>query len=139
MDHCNGLPTITKIESPLGTDKNGYEDKRYCPNSYTYVIRMILYLEYNTRPDIYFYFNQCSWFSHNTKESHDTDVKRIYHYLQGTKDKGLVFNTPNKLVVDCYFEAYFGLWGHENPQDPICARSRTGFVVKFTNCTILWV
>ena len=22
MDHCNGLPTLTKFEAPLGTDKN---------------------------------------------------------------------------------------------------------------------
>ena len=43
---------------------------------------------------------------------------------------GLVFNPFKKLVVDCYADADFtGLWGHEDPQDPICARSRTGFVV----------
>ena len=43
-------------------------------------------------------------------------------------------------MVYCYADAYFaGLWGHENPQDPICARSRTGFVVKFSNCALLWV
>ena len=32
-----------------------------------------------------------------------------------------------------------GLCGHENTQDPICANSRTGFVVAFTNCPLLWV
>ena len=43
-------------------------------------------------------------------------------------------------MVDCYSDAYFaGLWGHENPRDPICAWSRTGFVVTFTNCPLLWV
>ena len=43
-------------------------------------------------------------------------------------------------MVDCYADADFaGLWGHEDPQDPICARSRTGFVVTFANCTLLWV
>ena len=32
--------------------------------------------------------------------------------------------------MDFYADADFaGLWGHEDPQDPICARSRTGFVV----------
>ena len=44
----------------------------------------------------------------------------MYWYLQGTKDKGLVFNPSEKLVMDCYADAYFeGLWGHENPQYPI--------------------
>ena len=67
-------------------------------------------------------------------------MKRIFRYLQVTKDNGLVFNSSMKLVVDFYAGADFaGLWGHENPQDPICARSRTGFVVTFANCPLLWV
>ena len=47
---------------------------------------------------------------------------------------------PGTLVVDCYADADFaGLWGHEDPQGPIFAKSRTGFVVTFDNCPILWV
>ena len=43
-------------------------------------------------------------------------------------------------MVDCYADEDFaGMWGHEDPQDPICARSRTGFVVTFSNCPLLWV
>ena len=67
-------------------------------------------------------------------------MKRICQYLQGTKDNGIVFNPSKKLVVDCYAAADFaGLRGNENPQEPICARSRTGFVVTFANFTLLWV
>ena len=67
-------------------------------------------------------------------------MKRICLYLQGTKDNGLVFNPSNKLVVDCYADAYFaGLWGHENPQDPICDSILTLFVVSFANFPLLWV
>ena len=67
-------------------------------------------------------------------------MKRICRYLQGTKDNGLVFNSSKKLVVDCYADAYFAeLWGHEDTQDPIFDRSRTGFVVNFANCYLLWV
>ena len=59
-------------------------------------------------------------------------MKRICRYLQGTKDNGLLFNPSKKMVVDCYSDADFaGLWGHENTEDPICASSRTGFVVTF--------
>ena len=36
--------------------------------------------------------------------------------------------------MGCSVDAYFvGLRGHENPQDPIRANSRTGFVVTFAN------
>ena len=67
-------------------------------------------------------------------------MKRICWHLQGNKDNGIVFNTHKKLVVDCYADADFaGLWVNENPQDPICARSRTGFVVTFANYHLLWL
>ena len=51
-----------------------------------------------------------------------------------------MFNPSKKLVVDCYADADFaGMWGNEDPQDLICARSRTGFVVTFANFPLLWV
>ena len=134
IEHCNRLPTPTKVEAPLGTDANGSEPNRYWPKSYNYVIGIIFYLASNTRSDISFAVYQCARFTHNTKASHETSVNRICSYLQGTKDNVIVFNPSKKLVVDCYADKDFsGPWGHENPQDPICARSRTGFVVTFAN------
>ena len=50
MENCNGLPTPTKGEAPLGTDANGSEANRDWSNSYDYVIGMMLYLVSNTRP-----------------------------------------------------------------------------------------
>ena len=94
---------------------------------------MVLYLASNTRPDISADVKQCVWFKHNTKASHKTAVKRICWYLQGTKENGLLFNPSKELVVDCYTV------GHEYPQDLICVRSTTGFVVTFANCPLLWV
>ena len=70
MEHCNGLPIPTKVEAHLGTDANVSEGNRYCPNSYDYVIGMILYLVSNTISYIYFSVNQCACFTHNTKASH---------------------------------------------------------------------
>ena len=77
MEHCNGLPTPTKVEAPLVTDMNGSEAKRDWHKSYVSVIGMILYLASNTRPDISFAVHQCAQFTKNTKASHDISVKRI--------------------------------------------------------------
>ena len=107
MEHCNGLPTPSKVDAPLGTDMNGSEAKRYWPNSYDSVIGMMLYLASNTRPDISFAFHQCDRFTHNTKASNETALKSICMYLQGTKDNGIMFNPSKKLVVDCYADADF--------------------------------
>ena len=67
MEDCNGLPTTTKVEAPIGIDVNGSEAKIDWPNSYASVIGMMLYLASNTRPDIFFAVNQCARFTHNTK------------------------------------------------------------------------
>ena len=75
--HFIGFPTPTKVEAPLGTDVNGYEAKIICPNSYSSVIGMMLCLASNTKPDISFAVHQCDRFTHNTKVSHETAVKRI--------------------------------------------------------------
>ena len=113
IEDCNGLPTLTKVEVPLIIDVNGYESNRYWPNSYASVIRVILCLASNTRPDISFAVHQCARFTHNTKASHKTAVKRICWYLQVTKYNFLVFNPSKKLVVGCYADADFvGLWVH---------------------------
>ena len=85
MEHCNWLPTPTKVEAPLGTDANGSESNIDWPNSYASVIGMMLYLASNTRPDISFAVHQCARFTHNTNVSHETAVKMICRYLQGTK------------------------------------------------------
>ena len=140
MEYYNGFSTPTKVEATLGTDVIGSEAERNRPKSYASVIGMMLYLESNTRPDIYFCVHQCAQFTHNTKASHNTAVNRIFRYLQGTQYNGLVFNPYKKLVVYCYVDADFaGLWVHENLQDPICARSRTVFVMTFSNFRLLWV
>ena len=113
MEDCNGLSTPTKVEAPLGTDLNRSEAKRDCPNSYASVIGIMLYLASYTIPDISLAVHQCARFTHNTKVSHKTAVKRICRYLLGIKENSLVFNTSKKLVVDCYTDADFaGLWGH---------------------------
>ena len=31
MDHCNGLPTPTKVDAPIGTDANGSEVREIGP------------------------------------------------------------------------------------------------------------
>ena len=140
MEHCNIFPTPTNVEAVLGIDANGYEAQRDWPNSYVSVIGIVLYLVSNKIPDISFAVHQCARFTNNPKASHETAVKSKCWYLQGTKDNGLVINTSKKLVVDCYADAYFaGPRGHANTQDHIFARSRTVFVVTFSNYLLLRV
>ena len=60
--------------------------------------------------------------------------------MQVTKTKGIDIHPTKKYNVDCYVDADFGgLWGPEDDQDSICVKSRTGFVIMFMGCPLLWI
>jgi len=66
-------------------------------------------------------------------------LKRISRYLKGTCTKGLIMRPSKTLQVDCYVDSDFaGLWLYENPQDPTCVRSRTGFLIMIGDCPAVW-
>jgi hypothetical protein len=99
-----------------------------------------MFLANNTRPDIAYATHQCARFSHSPKASHSLAIKRIVRYLQGTKDKGMIMKPKKELVVDCYVDADFaGLYGVEDSQDPLCVKSRTGYVLLLADCPLMWV
>ena len=131
---------------PLGSDKDGDPfDEEW---SYPAAVGMLLYLSSHTRPDIQFAVHQCARFTHAPKKSHAQALKRIVRYLAHTREpnaagipqaKGIIF-TPNlKEGLDCYVDAdYAGLFGHEDEQDPVSVKSRTGFVLTLFGCPVLW-
>ena len=136
MQGGNGKSTPADPKT-LGKDPHG---KPFAESwSYPSVIGMLLYLSGNSRPDIAFAVNQAARFTHDPKDSHATAVKRIVRYLIATKDRGLVFRPTFDWKVDCYVDADFcGLWGSEDPNDPIVAKSRTGYVITLAGCPLLW-
>ena len=70
--------------------------------------------------------------SHAPRHSHAVAVKRIAHYLKGVLDaeQGLQFNVSENFNLDLYVDADFaGLWTYEDEQDPVCVKSRTGYVI----------
>jgi hypothetical protein len=124
-------------QAPLPRDVDG-EPATGCFN-YPSIIGMLHYLNH-TRPDCAFAIHQCARYTFEPKKSHEEAVKRIGRYLKGTMDKGLILDPSDDLTIDCYPDADFaGLWGHEHPQDPHCARSRTGYVITLAGCPVMWV
>ena len=137
MEDCNATSTPATTV-PLGLDKDGEPfDEKW---EYASVIGMLMYLANNSRPDIAFAVNQCARFTHQPKQSHAGGVKRILRYLKGTMDKGMYLQPTKDLSLDCHVDADFaGLYGFEHDQDPICVKSRTGYLITFMNCPLLWV
>ena len=122
----------------LGKDKDGPAFKETW--NYRSVVGMLLYLAGNSRPDIAFAVHQAARFSHDPRQSHAVAVKKIVRYLKGTRDKGMKFKPTDDWRIDCHVDADFcGLWGSENPEDPIVSKSRTGYIITLAGCPLLWV
>jgi hypothetical protein len=136
MSECNtrGSPALS---TPLGTDADGPRRKEDW--NYASAIGMLMYLASNAYPEIQFAVHQCARFTHCPRASHEEGVKHICRYLQGVKDNGLTFKPSSDLQLDCYVDADFaGLWNYERDQDPVCVKSRTGYVMTLGGCPILW-
>ena len=59
--------------------------------------------------------------------------------LKGAMDDSSALEPNSETTVDCHVDANFcGLWGTENPHEVASAKSRTGFVVTFAGCPLLW-
>jgi hypothetical protein len=136
MSECNtkGSPALS---TPLGTNADGPRRKETW--HYASVIGMLMYLSSNAHPEIQFSVHQCARFTHCPRASHEEAVKHICRYLQGAKDEGLRFKPTDDLQLDCYVDADFaGLWNYESDQDPVCVKSRTGYVMTLGGCPIQW-
>ncbi len=100
---------------------------------------MLNYLSTSTRPDIAFAVHQCARFSSHPKCCHKIAVRRIVRYLKGTQNKGYILRPTASCTLDCYVSADFaGIWSSDLAEDPISVKSRTGYVITFANCPVLW-
>ena len=103
------------------------------------VVGMMLYLSGHSRPDIAFAVHQCARYTFCPTRRHELALIRIGRYLKGTMERGMIMTPSTDPRVDCYPDADFaGLYGHEDVQDPHCARSRTGYVILAFGCPVLW-
>jgi hypothetical protein len=137
LEECRGVSTPAETKA-LGSDLEGAlfdEEWDYAP-----LIGMLMYLSSNTRPDIAFAVHQAARFTHNPRASHAAAIKRILRYLKATKYKGLFMSHDKILKLDCYVDSDFGgLFAAEDGHNPMCAKSRTGYVLLFSGVPILWV
>jgi hypothetical protein len=72
---------------------------------------------------------------------HEIAIRRICRYLQATSTKGIILHpTLQHRNLDCFVDADFaGLWTEDSSSDLTSVKSRTGYVILFANCPVLWV
>ena len=138
MENCNSKPTPAACD-PLHADKDGPSRREAHLWGYSLAIGMLMYLAGHSRPELAYAVHAAARFSHNPKASHEEAVKRICRYLKGTLESGLILKPTADFSLDCYVDADFaGLYGYEDSADPISVKSRTGYVMLFCGCPIVW-
>jgi hypothetical protein len=109
------------------------------PWNYRSIIGKLNYLEKCSRLDISFAVHQCARFCERPKIEHTAAVKRIGRYLLSSIDQGIIC-TPGKSSLTSYVDASFlPEWYRSRAMDdPITAHSRTGYVIMYSGCPVLW-
>ena len=135
---ANTKPTPAVYKEVLHKDEDGPERKQ--PWNYRSAIGMLNYLAASTRPDILYAVHQCARFAANPKLSHERALKRIVRYLKGTRDKGIILKPNLEEGVQCYVDADFaGGYSNETREQSVSVYSRTGYVIFYLGCPLLWV
>jgi hypothetical protein len=72
--------------------------------------------------------------------SHHAALKHIGQYLLSNRTRGLILKPNPALSLEVFVDADFsGNWNKPTAaDDPATSKSRTGFVIKFADCPLLW-
>jgi hypothetical protein len=107
--------------------------------NYRSVVGSLSYLQAMIRPDLIMAVQQAARFCIDPHKQHEEAVKRICRYLLKTKDKGIVLKPDKSRGLECYVDAdWAGSWQHRSSHDPLSAHSRTGYVIMYAGCPIIW-
>jgi hypothetical protein len=107
--------------------------------NYRRIIGQLNYLEKCSRLDISCAVHQAARFVSNPRIQHGKALKWLGRYLVGSREKGMIYS-PSNQSFDVYVDASFtGDWDPQNAEwDPDTARSRTGYVILYASCPVIW-
>ena len=128
---------LTKDEAGPGRKENWH---------YRSVIGMLKFLVNSTHLELAFAVHQCARFCENPKLSHERAVKKIVQYLLSTKRKGkdeyagLLFTIDKSKSIEVFVDASFaGDCNNSWSNAPSSVLSRTGYVLLYAGCPIIWL
>ena len=91
------------------------------------------------KPDITMVVKQCTIFYNDPSQDHEESVKRICKYLLKTKAQGINLRPDKTKVLECYADTdWDGSWQHWSSDDLLSSYSRTGYVIIYDGCPIIW-
>jgi hypothetical protein len=136
--------TRTKLhDTPAASDRLLDNDPNGKPGeqswNYRSAVGCLSYLQAMIRPNTTMPVQQCTRFCNEPKRDHEEAVKRICRYLLKTKDQGLILKPDKSRGLECFVDAdWAGSWRDRSSNGPLSSHSRTGYVIKYAGCPIIW-
>ena len=108
--------------------------------NYRSIVGKLNYLAQTTRSDIMYAVHQVAKYSTDPREPHGEAILYLVRYLKKTRDLGVRFKPNAEKGFECYCDADFsGNWNKTFADvDPSTAKSRSGWVVFYAGCPIIW-
>ena len=84
--------------------------------------------------------HQTARFSNEPKLCHEKAIMRLGQYLLDTRKRGIIYKPDRSQGLKCYVDADFaGGWTQADASNAENVLSRTGYVILYASCPILWV
>jgi hypothetical protein len=128
MSDCKPVSTPMETNNQLQQDPDGQEFED--PQMYRQAVGSLMYAMVASRPDIAFAVGAVSKFNNSPQTAHWNAVKRIFRYLQGTRNYQLVYRKLD--------EPLQGFCDADWANDKVDRRSTTGYTFCLANAAITW-
>jgi hypothetical protein len=128
----------TPVGKPL-LNRDLDEVPRKHPWLYCGGVGMLSYLANSVRPEIQMAVHQTARFSVNPKRSHELAIMRLGRYLCNSCERGIIYKVDKSKGIEVYVDADFaGGWSSADSENADNVLSRTGFVICYANCLLIW-
>ena len=126
-----GMQDAKAVATPAEAKTSVAESGQQAKYPYREAVGSLMYLSTVTRPDIAYAVSYASRFLDSYKPEHVVFVKRIFRYLRGTLDEGILFEKANNFSLTCYSDSDFA-------GDSETRRSTGGNVLIFCGGPVSW-
>lgn len=107
MNDSKVMPMPMELNHPL--NKEEILNSKVVTNiPYAEAIGSLLYCAMGTRPDICYALSVLSKYTSAPRAAHWSAVKRVFRYLKGTADHGLLYKKTDRAQLICYTDADWG-------------------------------
>lgn len=128
-----GMSSCRAVSTPIIKDGGIEESTLNTTFPYRQAVGALMFLMCGTRPDIAYAVGVVSRTLEKPTEHDVVKVKRIFRYLKGTADKGIIYrNNTKKGILECYSDADHG-------GDLQTGRSTSGVLCIYSGGPISWI